>query len=107
MNVMEVPQWTGTGIIWDVEGHIITNYHVVRDTECAEVAIISGDANTVKSSRRGTALQYKRNIYEAKIVGIDPDKDIAVLKIDGPKSALQPIFIGTSSSLRVGQQALA
>ena len=50
---------------------------------------------------------YKRSVYKARVVGVDPGKDIAVLKVDAPMSDLFPIELGTSKGLRVGQQSLA
>mmetsp|Transcript_39643 Transcript_39643/g.92753 ORF Transcript_39643/g.92753 Transcript_39643/m.92753 type:complete len:358 (-) Transcript_39643:383-1456(-) len=123
-NVMEVPLGTGTGFVWDSDGHIVTNYHVVKDAKSAQVAIItrvliSQDSQQRQKQQRPLATessdkkikrnlaQYGRTIYKATVVGTDPDKDIAVLKIDAPRSDLRPIFLGSSSDLRVGQQALA
>ena len=48
-----------------------------------------------------------RSVYKARVVGVDPSKDIAVLKVDAPKSELFPINVGTSTGLKTGQQALA
>jgi S1-C subfamily serine protease len=48
-----------------------------------------------------------RSVYKARVVGVDPSKDIAVLKVDAPKSELYPITVGTSTGLKAGQQALA
>lgn len=88
-NIEEIPSGTGSGFIWDKQGHIITNYHVIRN----------GDKATVTLSDRKT--------YEAKVVGVAPDKDLAVLKIDAPASVLKPIPVGTSHDLRVGQSVFA
>jgi hypothetical protein len=51
--------------------------------------------------------QYRRRVYKATVVGVDPGKDVAVLKIDAPSRELFPINVGTSTGLRVGQGALA
>ena len=88
-NVMERPQGTGSGFVWDKEGHIVTNFHVVSEADRAQV--ILPDQST----------------WEAKAVGYAQGKDIAILKIDAPSSALQPIPIGSSRDLEVGQQAFA
>jgi Trypsin-like peptidase domain len=53
------------------------------------------------------AINYQRSVYRAEVVGVDPGKDIAVLKITAPASELHPIQVGTSKGLRVGQLALA
>ena len=88
-NVMERPQGTGSGFVWDKEGHIVTNFHVVSKADRAQV--ILPDQST----------------WEAKAVGYAQGKDLAILKIDAPSSALQPIPIGSSRDLEVGQQAFA
>jgi S1-C subfamily serine protease len=93
LDVERVPQGQGSGFVWDKEGHIVTNYHVIRSATAASVAL--SDTNG------------KQTLYKATLVGVDPDKDTAVLKIDAPSSALRPIVRGTSSDLQVGQMALA
>ncbi|KAL3935417.1 MAG: hypothetical protein SGBAC_009056, partial [Bacillariaceae sp.] len=137
-NSIDVPIGTGSGFVWDKDGHIVTNYHVVRNARSAQVAIISpnngknkipagaitmtagsGDDddtfNVFKtqseiraSSRKSFSPDYQRSVFKAKVVGVDPGKDIAVLKVDVQDPAiLQPISVGTSKNLRVGQLALA
>ena len=97
MNVMEVPAGTGSGFIWHKEGHIVTNYHVIRNSANAKVTLTSPDGTT--------------NTFPARVQGVDEDKDIAVLVIDTldikTKKSLRPVSIGTSSDLRVGQSAFA
>ena len=88
-NVTEVPRGTGSGFIWDRQGHIITNYHVIQGADKAQVTM--GDQTT----------------YDAKLVGVAPDKDLAVLKIDAPRSRLRPIPLGSSTNLLVGQAVYA
>lgn len=86
----EVPQGSGTGWIWDDQGHIVTNFHVVQ----------GGDSFVV-------TFHNDKKQYKAKVVGVAPRKDIAVLKlIDLPKD-LTPIKVGSSKSLLVGQTVLA
>jgi S1-C subfamily serine protease len=84
-NAEELPVGSGSGMIWDRAGHIVTNYHVVRNASSARVTL----SNT--------------KTYEASLRGFDADKDIAVLKIDAPASELVPIEVGSSSDLFVGQ----
>jgi S1-C subfamily serine protease len=87
-NVMEVPQGTGTGFIWDERGHVITNYHVIEDVQAAYVRLAN------------------QRSYEASLVGVSPEHDIAVLRIAN-RSAAPPVPIGTSADLKVGQKVLA
>jgi len=89
MNEYEIPLGTGSGFVYDKAGHIVTNYHVVKD---------------------GTRLRVKladQSEWEARLVGAEPDKDIAVLKIDAPPESLKPISVGQSTGLLVGQKVLA
>ncbi len=89
LNVTEIPQGTGSGFIWDQQGHIVTNFHVVRGGDRARVTLNDGSN------------------YAATIVGTAPDKDIAVLRIDAPPQKLLPIPLGQSAILKVGQKVLA
>src|SRR5688572_26713059 len=88
-NVMRVPQGTGSGFIWDEQGRVVTNYHVVRDAQEATVRL--GDQRS----------------FRARLVGASIDHDIAVLEIDVPEDLPAPISIGSSDELRVGQTVLA
>jgi S1-C subfamily serine protease len=86
----EIPQGAGSGFIWDKEGHVVTNFHVIQGGSQADVTL---NDNTV---------------WKAKIVGKAEDKDLAVLKIiDPPKDKLRPIAVGTSNNLQVGQKVFA
>ncbi len=87
-NVYEIPLGTGSGFIWDAEGHIVTNYHVIMDSYKAKVTL--SDQTT----------------YDAKVIGTEPRKDIAVLQIDPPEH-LKPLPIGQSHHLKVGQSVFA
>lgn len=89
LNILEIPQGTGSGIIWDENGNIVTNYHVIESAQAYKVMLSD------------------RSMWEARLVGAEPDKDIAVLKIDAPQEKLTPIMIGTSKDLIVGQKAFA
>ncbi|CAM9729862.1 unnamed protein product, partial [Phaeothamnion confervicola] len=94
MNVLEVPSGTGSGFVWDSDGHIVTNFHVIRQAQSAQIRVTQGDGTQVT--------------YQSRVRGFDPDKDVAVLEIDGlPKERLQPLPLGTSAEVRVGQLALA
>ncbi|CAA2973556.1 protease Do-like 1, chloroplastic [Olea europaea subsp. europaea] len=89
LDVLEVPQGSGSGFIWDVQGHVVTNYHVIRGASDLKVTL--ADQSTC----------------DAKVVGFDQDKDVAVLRIDAPKEKLRPIPIGISADLLVGQRVYA
>jgi 2-alkenal reductase len=78
----------GTGFLWDEQGHIVTNYHVVQDAD--RVTVIFADDTEV----------------EAEVLGGDPDSDLAVLKVDVPQG-IRPVDLGDSDALRVGQMAVA
>jgi S1-C subfamily serine protease len=93
LNVMEIPQGTGSGFIWDDSGHVVTNYHVIR--------------GVVRQGNRVEVTLADQTTWEAQLVGFAPEKDLAVLRIDAPTERLQPLRIGASSDLRVGQDVLA
>ena len=88
MNTLEIPQGAGSGIVWDSET-IVTNLHVVRGSSDLMVALGEGQES------------------EAKIVGVDQDNDIAVLKLANPIPNLRPIKVGSSTNLSVGQSTYA
>ncbi|KAJ0558059.1 putative peptidase Do [Helianthus annuus] len=89
LDVLEVPQGSGSGFVWDDKGHIVTNYHVIRGA--SDLRVTLADQTT----------------YDAKVVGFDQDKDVAVLSIDAPKDKLRPIPVGVSADLLVGQKVFA
>jgi S1-C subfamily serine protease len=89
LNVYEIPQGTGTGFVWDDKGHIVTNFHVIDDANRVEVTL------------------WNQKTYNAEFIGGDPDKDLAVLKIDAKKSVLNPIKTVGREPLLVGQKAIA
>ena len=89
MDVTEIPRGTGSGFVWDEQGHIVTNFHVVAGGDTARVTLSDGTS------------------YDGKVLGAAPDKDIAVVKIDAPPSKLRKIALGDSTELRVGQKVLA
>ena len=89
LNMSEIPQGSGSGFIWDQEGHIITNFHVIQDASGAKVTLAD------------------HSEWEAQLVGVAPDHDLAVLYIKAPKNQLKPLAIGTSADLEVGQSVFA
>jgi S1-C subfamily serine protease len=88
-NVTRVPQGTGSGFVWDDQGRVVTNLHVVRDAAEAQVRL--GDQRS----------------FNARLVGYSEAHDIAVLQIDVPTNLPPPIPVGSSADLRVGQTVLA
>ncbi len=89
LNVQQVPRGTGTGFVWDRQGHIVTNYHVIQGANAARVTMAD------------------QTSFDADLVGSFPDRDLAVLKIAAPADKLPPIPLGTSRDLLVGQRVLA
>ena len=88
-NSANVPLGQGSGFVIDVEGHIVTNQHVVQGADQIEVDFASG---------------FKA---WATLLGTDPDSDLAVLKVDAPAGELVPIPLGDSDTVRVGDQVVA
>ncbi len=88
-DVTEVPRGNGSGFVWDRSGHIITNYHVIQGADRAMVTL------------------WDQSTWEAEIIGVAPDKDLAVLKIKAKANTLRPIPLGTSEDLLVGQNVYA
>jgi S1-C subfamily serine protease len=88
-NVTEVPRGTGSGVIWDERGHVVTNHHVIEGVQGAYVR-----------------MSDQRN-YDAILVGASPEHDLAVLRIDAPAVKLNAIPLGTSRDLKVGQKVVA
>jgi len=80
---------TGSGAVIDDQGHIVTNYHVVRGAERMEVTLPD------------------KTKFDAKLIGADPNKDLAVIQVNVPRGRLTAIPIGTSKGILVGQKVLA
>ncbi len=89
LDVQQIPSGTGSGFVWDREGHVVTNFHVIQQ----------GDAFSVTLADQSE--------WEARIVGKAPEKDLAVLRIHAPRERLTPIVPGTSRTLLVGQHVYA
>ncbi len=89
LNPQEIPQGSGSGFIWDEQGYVVTNFHVIQQASRLMVTLQDGTA------------------YEARVVGFEPDKDLAVLKIDAPVEKLHAIDVGDSSLLEVGRKVVA
>ncbi|MDB4943816.1 MAG: DegP protease [Labilithrix sp.] len=88
-TLQEVPAGSGSGFVWDAQGIIVTNFHVVE------------------GARSVTVTFHDQETFEAKIVGVDQRKDIAVLKVDAPAKLLVPIRVAKGDQLEVGQKAIA
>lgn len=99
LNVLEIPEGTGSGFLYDDDGHVVTNFHVI-------MRVVSADGSVQPGFRCRVTLA-DRSEYDAQVVGMEPDKDIAVLRIDAPKEKLTPLSIGTSHDLQVGQKVFA
>jgi S1-C subfamily serine protease len=89
LNVFEVPQGSGSGFVWNQEGHIVTNFHVIYGADALTVVLAD------------------QTEHQARVVGVDPDHDLAVLQIRAPKEKLSPVLVGSSHDLKVGQKVLA
>lgn len=89
LEVVEVPAGSGTGFIWDADGHVVTNFHVIQAAARAYITLADGSR------------------HEAAYVGGAPDKDLAVLQLVKTPPKLRPIPLGTSAGLQVGQAVLA
>ena len=85
----------GSGFVWDADGRIVTNFHVVEE------AIKRGSGMAVR------VVLADRSVYDAAIVGTAPDYDLAVVKVNAPKDKLKPITVGTSKDLEVGRKVYA
>lgn len=85
----EVPQGTGTGFVWDDEGHVITNVHVLSGASAAQVVM------------------HDQTTYDAEWVGGSASHDLAVLRITAPAEELRSMEVGNSDALRVGQSVFA
>ena len=91
-EIARIDAGSGSGFIWDKEGHIVTNFHVIRSASRANVTL------------------FDHTVLEAELVGVEPDVDVAVLKVDFKKGAngnVAPVVVGKSSRLRVGQKVFA
>jgi S1-C subfamily serine protease len=88
-GVEDVPAGTGSGFLWDREGHVVTNFHVIQGASEARVTL------------------HDQSVWPAALVGAAPDQDLAVLRIQAPPGRLAPVLVGTSRDLQVGQKVFA
>jgi S1-C subfamily serine protease len=89
LDVTEIPQGSGSGFIWDSKGNVVTNYHVIANASSLNVTLSDGSS------------------FPAKVVGSEPNKDIAVVRIQAPESKIKAVHVGSSDKLIVGQKVLA
>jgi S1-C subfamily serine protease len=89
LNVFEIPRGAGSGFLWDDQGHVVTNFHVISEGNRLQVTLAD------------------QSEWPAEVVGHAADKDLAVLKIDAPRERLVPLQVGRSEDLVVGQRVLA
>ncbi|CAG9467749.1 unnamed protein product [Pedinophyceae sp. YPF-701] len=92
LDIFNIPAGSGSGFVWNKGGNIVTNYHVVRGGSQLRVTLLD------------------QTSYPAEVVGVDPSKDIAVIRIKAPQDVLdrlKPLEVGRSSSLLVGQSVYA
>jgi S1-C subfamily serine protease len=88
-TLQEVPAGSGSGFVWDDQGTVVTNFHVVE------------------GARTVTVTFHDQQTFEAKVVGLEPRKDIAVLKVTAPAKLLAPIHVAKGEQVEVGQKAIA
>ena len=89
MDVMQIPQGSGSGFVWDRRGHIVTNYHVIAEGQAVRITLAD------------------QSEWDGRVIGVAPDKDLAVLRIEAEPRHLSPLPIGSSNDLVVGQRVLA
>jgi len=88
-NLTEVRRGTGSGFVWDDDGHVVTNWHVIADAQSARVRLAD------------------QRSYPAELIGASPEHDLAVLRIGVALARPHPVPIGTSADLKVGQKVFA
>lgn len=88
-DLITVPRGSGTGFVWSNEGYIVTNFHVVE------------------GARQITITLQDQSNWPAEIVGLAPERDLAVLRVKAPKTQLKALPLGDSTDLRVGRKVLA
>ncbi len=88
-NVYEIPQGAGSGFVWDKNGLIVTNYHVIARANRLQIEL------------------HDSSTWDAEVIGVAPEKDLAVLRIEAPEELLFPLPLGDSSELEIGRKVLA
>jgi len=93
MRVEPQTAGTGSGFVWDDAGRVVTNFHVVQEALARQLTL--------------RVVMADRSAWDAKVVGVAPDHDLAVVQIGAPREKLKKIRVGTSKDLEVGQKAFA
>ena len=88
-DAQEVPAGSGSGFVWDDDGHVVTNFHVVEGARSLSVTF------------------QNQKTFDATVVGVEPRKDIAVLKVNAPRELFKPVAVSQHVALEVGQKAIA
>lgn len=89
LNVQEIPRGSGSGFVWDESGLVVTNFHVIAGAHRLVVTLANQEE------------------YDADVIGVAPEKDLAVLRLKNPPDNLQSLPLGDSSELSVGRKVLA
>ncbi len=85
----QLQQGSGSGFVWDDRGHVVTNHHVVAGAQKVQVQLDAGKT------------------FDAKVVGVAPHYDLAVVRLESIPAGLKPIAVGSSRDLRIGQTVYA
>ena len=88
-DAQEVAAGSGSGFVWDSDGHVVTNFHVVDGARSLRVTF------------------QNQKTFDGELVGVEPRKDIAVLKVNAPRELLKPVAVARHVTLEVGQKAVA
>jgi S1-C subfamily serine protease len=103
IGLSEQQQGTGSGFVWDEQGRVVTNFHVVANA----LQVTSAGSVSIKPSATVRVTLADQSAWNARLVGVAPDNDLAVIQIDAPTERLKPIAVGASSDLEVGQTVYA
>ena len=103
IGLSEQQQGTGSGFVWDQQGRVVTNFHVVANA----LQITSAGSVSIKQSATVRVTLADQSAWNARLVGVAPDNDLAVIQIDAPTERLKPIAVGASNDLEVGQTVYA
>ncbi len=98
-RVETVQTGTGSGFVWDDDGRIVTNFHVVRQA-------LDPDGNP-RPGYKVRIVLADRTVYDGRVIGSSQDNDLAVVQIEAPKAKLKKVAVGRSNDLEVGQKVYA